>query len=350
MKDSLQRVRDVIYGRKPDRAPLYDLLRNDAVIQHFTGEQLTTENAERVVFRCYEPAVDATRPMIRLPRAEQEYTLPDGRKERVFRWTVWTEHKSYADSDAYAAAQRTELDTVPLWTPERQEQIRKHLASVAEHQRKLGEVFFFSTSPGIGLMGIYGEVGLDHFSYYLADCPDIIEALMERNANAAIEWVEHLPADHGLEAVFVGDDIAFKTGPMFSPAWFRKNYFPRFARVVAAYHKRGIKVLFHSDGNLNSLLDGLVEAGIDGLNPIEVLAGMDVGDIHRRYPHLFMAGGIDVSQLLPHGKPQEVKDAVHRALDEAGGRLMVGSSTELHNDVPLENFLAMREAALDHRY
>ena len=45
-------------------------------------------------------------------------------------------------------------------------------------------------------------------------------------------------------------------------------------------------MLFHSDGNLNPILDGLVEAGIDGLNPIEVLAGMDVGAIHRRrvYP------------------------------------------------------------------
>jgi hypothetical protein len=350
MKDSVQRVRAVIHGCTPDRAPLYDLLRNDAVIRHFTGEELTTENAERVVFRCYEPAVDATRPMVRLPRAEQEYTRTDGRKERVFRWTVWTEHQTYADSDAYAAAKRKELDSIPAWTTERQKQMDGHLASVAEHRRKLGEVFFFPTAPGVGLMGIYGEVGLEQFSYYLADCPEIIEMWIERNALAAIEWAEHLPADHGIEAVFVGDDIAYKTGPVLSPEWFRTHYFPRFARVMAAYHKRGIKVLFHSDGNLNSLLDGLVEAGIDGLNPIEVLADMDVGDIHRRYPHLFMSGGIDVSQLLPYGKPQEVKDAVHRAIDAAEGRLMVGSSTELHNDVPLANFLAMREAVLEHRY
>jgi hypothetical protein len=61
-----------------------------------------------------------------------------------------------------------------------------------------------------------------------------------------------------------------------------------------------------------------------------------------------MAGGIDVSQLLPYGKPQEVKDTVNRALDVAGGRLMVGSSTELNNEVPLENFLAMRDAVLEY--
>ena len=88
------------------------------------------------------------------------------------------------------------------------------------------------------------------------------------------------------------------------------------------------------------------EAGIDGLNPIEVLAGMDVGAIHRRYPNLFLTGGIDVSQLLPFGKPQQVRDAVKRAIDAAEGRIMIGSSTELNDLVPLANFLALRETVL----
>lgn len=114
-----------------------------------------------------------------------------------------------------------------------------------------------------------------------------------------------------------------------------------------AYHARGISVLFHSDGNLNPILDRLVETGIDGLNPIEVLAGMDVADIHRRHPGLYLAGGIDVSQLLPYGSPEAVRDTVRRAIDAAGGRLLVGSSTELNDAVPLANYLALREAVLE---
>jgi hypothetical protein len=98
------------------------------------------------------------------------------------------------------------------------------------------------------------------------------------------------------------------------------------------------------------VLDGLVEAGIDGLNPIEVLAGMDVRDLHRRYPRLFFCGAIDVSQLLPRGTPGEVYDTVVRTIDVAEGRIMVGSSTELTDDVPLENYLALRQAVLDHPY
>jgi hypothetical protein len=98
------------------------------------------------------------------------------------------------------------------------------------------------------------------------------------------------------------------------------------------------------------ILDDLVEAGIDGLNPIEVMAGMNVGEIHRRHPHLFMCGGIDVSQLLPFATPQDVHDATIKAIEEGEGRLMVGSTTEVHEAVPLQNYLAMRETVLDYRY
>ena len=202
----------------------------------------------------------------------------------------------------------------------------------------------------MGLMGIINDVGLESFSYYLADCPGLIDEQLECNVSKSVAWIERLPPDHGMDVVFMGDDIAFKTGPLLHPRWFDKHYFYRMARVCDAYHAKDIKVLFHSDGNLNLILDGLVEAGIDGLNPIEVLAHMDVADLHRRYPNMFMTGAIDVSQLLPLGTPEQVYETVVRTIDAAGGRIMIGSSTELNNEVPLENYLALRQAVLDTPY
>lgn len=351
MQNSLERVRTVIRGGTPDRPPLYDLLRNDAVLNHFTGKTLTLENRQEVVYAAYEPAIDATRPLVRLPEAERTVVLEDGREQRYFRWTIWNQEKRYADSAAYAAVKRAELDAYdPAWSAEKQAGMDAALAKFADDRRRLGEVFYFPGIPGPGLQGIFGEIGLEAFSYYLADCPEIIGELLERNTVRAIAWIEHLPAAHGIEAGMLGDDMAFKTGPLLRPAWMRVHYFPRLARVIAAHHARGIKVLFHSDGNLNSILGDLVDAGIDGLNPLEVLAGMDVADIHRRHPHLFLCGGIDVSQLLPLGSPQQVRETVKRAIEAAEGRLMVGSSTELNNEVPLANYLALRETVLDFRF
>lgn len=347
MNGSIERVRAVVNGDAPDRTPLYDLLRNDAVIGHFAGEPLTLGNCREVVYRAYEPALDATRPSVRMPGKEKTITLPDGRSQRHFRWTIWTERHTYPDTAAYRAAKRKALDEADLcWSEEKQAGISSFLDGVAEQRRRLGEVFFVPGAPSLSLMGIAGEVGWEMLSYCLADCPGIVDELLELGALRSIAWVEHLPEGHGIECAFVGDDIAFKTAPFCSPRWFDEHYMPRLARVMDAYHAKGVKVLFHSDGNLNAILDGLVGAGIDGLNPIEVLAGMDPADIHRRFPALFMAGGIDVSQLLPFGTPAQVRDAVRRSIDAAEGRIMIGSSTELNNEVPLENYLALRDAVL----
>ena len=351
MQGSVERVRAVIRGETPDRAPLYDLLRNDAVINHFTGRTLTVENAHEVVYQAYEPAIDATRPLVRLPKHEKTVVLEDGREQRFFRWTIWTECVRYESSEAYAAAKRADIEAYdPSWTAERQGAMDQRLAFIDEERAHLGEVFYFPGGPWVGLQGVWGEVGLESFSYYLADCGDVIDELLDLRVEQSVSWIEHLPADHGIEAVFCGDDIAFKTGPFLRPSWFAEHYYARAARICDAYHEKGIRVLFHSDGNLNLILDGLVEAGIDGLNPIETLAGMDVADLHRRYPTLFMAGAIDVSQLLPLGTPEQVYETVRRAIEAAEGRLMVGSSTELNNEVPLENYLALRRAVLDNPY
>ena len=350
MNASIARVRAFLRGDRVDRPPIYELLRNDAVIAHFAGEAPTPGNAREVVYRAYEPAVDATRPLVRLPERERTERLPDGRQRRFFRWTVWTETAAYADTAAWVSAKRAELAAFSDgWDAGRQAGLDSDLAAIARERQRLGEVFFFPGAPSVGLMGIIGEVGLERFCWYLADEPGVVDELLELRTREALAWIAHLPDGHGIEAVFCGDDIAYKSGPLLSPSWFDEHYLGRLARVCAAYHGRGIRVLFHSDGNLMPVLDGLVAAGIDGLNPLEVLAGMDPAVVHRRHPRLFMAGGIDVSQLLPFGTPEEVRDAVQRTLDGAGGRIMVGSSTELENTVPLANWLALREAVLEYQ-
>lgn len=349
MEGSLERVRAMLRGDKPDRIPLYELIRNDAVIEHFAGQKLTVENAEELLYEIFPKAVDTTR-SVRLPSHESEEILPDGRRRKTYRWTVWTEHVKYPSSEAYAEAKRRALDGPwDLWTDDDQRRLEASVANYRQIRDRLGpDFFYFAGGPCMGLMGMYGEVGLEAFSYYLADCPEVIDLLLERSAVHAVQWIDHLPEGHGVEAVFAGDDIAFKSGPLLSPKWFGEHYFQRLTRIVEAYHRKGIKVNFHSDGNLMPIMDGLIEAGIDVLNPIETAAGMDIAELHRRYPKLIFTGGIDVSALLPFGTPEEVRDTTVKAIEDSEGQIMIGSSTELQYVVPLDNFLAMRDAAMEY--
>jgi hypothetical protein len=350
MQDSRQRVRSILATGKADRIALYDLLRNDAIVEHFAGEPATVENGYRVVFEAYGPALDATRPRIRVPDSEYSETLPDGRPRRHFRWTEWTGHREFASGEEYAAEKRKWLAAFdPSWNATRQQALDDHVARHIDQQRRLGDVYLFLSPPCEWLTNLYHEVGLEQFVYHLADYPELIEELLEAATVEAVSWAGHLPENLDAEAVFIADDIAFHSGPLLNPKWMERVYIPRLGRIVAAYHRRGIKVLYHSDGNLYRILDALVAAGIDALNPIEVLAGMDVAEIHRRHPRLLQVGGIDVSQLLVFGTEEQIRDQVHRTIDAAEGLIMIGSTTEVHDAVPVRNFLAMREAALEYK-
>lgn len=351
MEGSIKRVTAVIKGDMPDRAPLFDLLRNDAVIEHFSGTPLTVDNAPHVVPNAFVQAIDTTRSM-RLPDREETVILENGRERRKSRWTAWTAHAQYRDAEDYSAAKRKILDSIDpcTWNDDMQRSLEEELQRQREETVRRGDFFFMPGAGSPGLTGLYEEIGLESFSYYLVDCPDLIDELLELNTARTVTRYENYPEDHGQIVGFTCDDIAFKSGPLLSPVWLREHYFPRLKRITDAMHAKGIKLFFHSDGNLNPVLDDLVETGIDGLNPIEVVAGMDVETIHKRYPDLFMSGGIDVSQLLPFGSPIEVADTVKKTIDAAEGRIMIGSTTELQNDVPLENFLALRTAVLEYRY
>lgn len=110
----------------------------------------------------------------------------------------------------------------------------------------------------------------------------------------------------------------------------------------------GIKLIFHCDGNLMDILDDLVEAGIDGLNPIDTSADMDIGFIKQKYgDKLILVGNVDGSRILPFGTPEEVREEVGSCIKKAspgGGHLIQCGCGELMPDVPLENALAYFDA------
>jgi hypothetical protein len=337
---------------KPDRAPLFDLLPNDAVLQRFNEGRPIAIGDDRAGAAAIAHAVDGSRASSFSPSEEKTECREDGRQVRSLRWTTWEEKRQYPSSEEYERSKRQQL------MERAQLAGQPHDTARAEgylHQLEVrswfGDDFYYLMSaPHQSLMAVWAEVGLEPFSYYLYDCEEVVVEQLEWNTEYACRWIEGLPADCPFECAFIGDDIAFKSGPVVQVKWLERHYFPRLARVCAALHAKDIKTMFHSDGNLNSIMEGLVGAGIDALNPVEICAGMDLADLHRRYPELVLAGGIDVSHLLPFGTPQQVRDAVVKAIEDTEGRILVGSSTEVFDVVPLKNFLTMREAAMDYRF
>jgi hypothetical protein len=347
-----ERVLRTVRFQETDRVPLYDILDNDAVIEHFAGQPLTVENGTQVKGVAIGRALDMTR-MPGGPRAPGVTRDENGIVIRQERWTSWIVERPFDDLPSTVEWIKGEICRANAQTYDRTfadqvySTIREQRANFAAGDpTERGDPTVLVLESGAGLTEMYHQIGMQRFSYLLADEPALIEEWLEARLQAELRRVAAIADPVWIPIALTYDDIAHKTGPLFSPAWLRRAWVPGLKRLVDAWHNRDTICLFHSDGNLWPVLDDLVSAGIDGLNPLEVLAGVTVKKVRQRYPSLFLTGGIDVSQLLPLGTPAEVRAVCRQAIADTGGRgYFLGSSTELHWDVKLENAIAMFETA-----
>jgi uroporphyrinogen-III decarboxylase len=120
--------------------------------------------------------------------------------------------------------------------------------------------------------------------------------------------------------IWVFDDMASNQGPLFSPRTADAILVPVWADMVRAFKAAGAaKVILHSDGNIDLLLDRFIEIGFDGINPVEPKAGMDLPALRRRYgDRLALLGGLDNAHVLPRGDVAEVRRHVEAIV--AAGR------------------------------
>ncbi len=152
----------------------------------------------------------------------------------------------------------------------------------------------------------------------------------------------------GADVLLSGDDYADKHGPFLSPRMFRIFVLPYLKRVVSVAKRLGVPFIKHTDGNVWPILDMIVEAGVDALHPIEPAAGMDIGEVKRRYgDRIAVVGNIDCTVVLPLLSEKEVEEVVKETIAKAapGGGFILSSSNSIHPGVKPENFLAMVRAA-----
>jgi len=92
----------------------------------------------------------------------------------------------------------------------------------------------------------------------------------------------------------------------------------------------------------------MLECGIDAIHSIEPVAGMDIGDLKKKYgDKVTLCGNVDCAELLSYKTPAEVKAATREVIRTAapGGGFVLASSNCIHSQVPVENLYAMLEAA-----
>lgn len=192
------------------------------------------------------------------------------------------------------------------------------------------------------------DPNLEYFGYETFLTALIIEP---GAAEAAIRWQaskRRLYAEAFVEAgksdvIMYCDDIAGLNGLMVSPDTLRKYWLSNMKWAVEPLINAGCFVIYHSDGDIRSILDDIAAAGFKGLHPLEPKANMDAPSIKAKWGDRFILfGGLCQVSVLLFGSEEDVRAEVRRLLNEAakGGGYFIGSSGMCGPDIPVENALA----------
>lgn len=357
-----ERILRTIACQETDRVPLYDLLLNDGAIAHFGGESLperrddaaTRAAYKRITGKAICNMLDMTRSSDFGPLFDRDFIDEDGFGIHESAWekTSWVSKRPFEDLDGARLflrkwIERTRADTRAIETNPRAYREQFHQDFLQNTVGHMGDTVHLITQQGTGLDDILYRLGFQLLSYLMADDPALLSETLEAITCRHIA-ICHAVADPRLSPVVLTYcDIAYKEHLLYSPRFLRKEIFPRVKRLNDAWHEHGIYCLYHSDGYLMDVIDDLIATGIDGLNPIEIVAGMDLGEVRRKYPRLFLAGGIDMSQLLSNGEPEEVRETCRAAIRAAYPGFFMGSTTEADNSCKPENLIAMFDVAME---
>jgi len=196
--------------------------------------------------------------------------------------------------------------------------------------------------------------GFDKFLVDLATRKDLAKAMMDKSMNLAIEMNRVLLDEAGdyLDLVLVGDDLGHQHGLIMSPKMYRDLVKPRHKKIYGDIHKRAphLKVLYHSCGAIEPMIDDLIEVGVDILNPLQPLArGMESALLKKKYGgRICFHGGVDLQDAMAAtGTLDDVRKEVEARLSSfaPGGGYIFAPAHNLQPDSTPEKIVEMYDHA-----
>jgi uroporphyrinogen decarboxylase len=176
----------------------------------------------------------------------------------------------------------------------------------------------------------------------------LFDAVLEVNLQIARRQLKAVGQD--VDIVICADDLGTQKSLQMSRDHYVKYIKPRHEMFFRQIHDLSpAKVLFHTCGSVASIIDDLIEIGVDILNPVQPMAaGMNPIELKKKYRgKLALWGGPDAQNIFPRGSVSDVKRMVEDLVEGVGGGggFVLSSCHNIQPDVPLENVLALFQHA-----
>jgi len=198
-----------------------------------------------------------------------------------------------------------------------------------------------------GIMGVLEPVtwlmGYESLAMAIYDQPDLVQAMFDKIAEIVVPTARNLVQMDRVVALWVGDDMGFKTGTMVAPRHLRQYVLPVHKQIAQVAHTQGMPYVLHSCGNLEAIMDDLInDVGIDAKHSYEDTI-MPIEQVSAKYSdRIGVVGGIDMD-LLTRATEEQIRERTRHVLETgaATGAYVLGSGNSIANYIPVRNFLAM---------
>lgn len=211
---------------------------------------------------------------------------------------------------------------------------------------------------GMGFLTSHGGGIFEHVSWIMSyeglclalyDSPDLVKAVTDMVGKIIEDFYRRILGLDRVVGILQGDDMGFRTGTLIAPDELRKYFLPWHRRFADMTHEKGIPYFLHSCGKVDALMPDLInEVGIDGKHSFEDLI-IPVDTFQERYgKDIATLGGVDVN-ILGARTPEDVRKRTRHLIDICGGRgrYAIGSGNSIPSYVPVENYLAMVDEAIE---
>jgi uroporphyrinogen decarboxylase len=189
--------------------------------------------------------------------------------------------------------------------------------------------------------------GLEAFLVDLVERKEMAHFLLDRLAELACRNAATL-ASAGVDVLALDDDVGMPGTMMIGPGTWREFFRDRLAGIIAAARavRPDLRVIYHSDGHIEPILDDLVELGVAAVNPLQP-EHMDALRIRRRYgSRLALWGTVGRQTTFAFGSPDDIRREVRTRIETLGrAGLVLSPAYDVDEpDIPWANVAAFLEA------
>jgi uroporphyrinogen decarboxylase len=192
-----------------------------------------------------------------------------------------------------------------------------------------------------GFFGVLREwTGLENLIYMFFDDPNLVEDMMDQVLYLDMEMAKGVLKDMKIDCARFWEDMAYKSGPLISPAMFRKFEMPRYRQITDFLRSQGVDIQHvDSDGNIDELIPLWMEVGVNFPWPLEVASRMDGKVWRQKYGKDIILGGNIDKRVFAKGKDAIKEEVMSKVPDlvETGGYFPCLDHV-IPPDVPLDGF------------